>query len=160
MHHPNILPYSSSTLIPAHQRPLLFNHNGRTIFDLPRREETRHESGSVTEKYGKLSQKQMKALNAVQSAARENQFTITMEPGDMVFINNHALLHSRDAFEDNKANSRHVVRMWIKKPSMAWDLPFPLRDYNAKIYDNDLSDRWTVAAIPKLPIPWNHLSAS
>ncbi|KAK4128015.1 Clavaminate synthase-like protein [Parathielavia appendiculata] len=42
--------------------------------------------------------------------------------GDMVFINNFALLHDRDSYVDLKYG-RHFVRLWHRNPELAWYLP-------------------------------------
>ena len=41
---------------------------------------------------------------------------LTLEPGEAVFINNHEILHSRDAFEDGDAVSekRLLLRLWLQ----------------------------------------------
>ena len=42
-----------------------------------------------------------------------------LEPGDIQFANNYAVLHSRTAFEDDPdlARRRKMVRLWIKMPN-------------------------------------------
>ena len=41
---------------------------------------------------------------------------MTMQPGDMQFVNNYHVLHARDAYEDDRANGRirHLKRLWLE----------------------------------------------
>ena len=43
---------------------------------------------------------------------------IALEPGDMLFLNNHLVLHSRTAFEDHPEphRRRHYARIWMQAP--------------------------------------------
>lgn len=74
--------------------------------------------------------------------------------GDMLFINNHGVLHSREAFEDNAASPRYLVRMWLQseQDELRWRLPRgPLKDGNARIYgDNELGEQWNVVDAPRV----------
>jgi hypothetical protein len=42
--------------------------------------------------------------------------TMRMQPGDMQFVNNHEVLHSRTGYEDHREpeRRRHLVRLWLK----------------------------------------------
>lgn len=98
-----------------------------------------------------LSNLQREALDLIENIARENQLLLNTRPGDLTFINNHAILHSRESFEDTSENSRYLVRMWLKNASLAWKLPRPLQFGNSRIYDdNELQERWNIVPEPKL----------
>jgi len=60
---------------------------------------------------------QMQALEYVQEVANRPGMALAMtfEEGDMQFLNNHVMLHARDAFEDHADPElrRHLLRMWI-----------------------------------------------
>lgn len=51
-------------------------------------------------------------------------FSMRLEPGDMQFVYNHALLHDRTAFEDwpQPEHKRHLLRLWLAIPG---DRPLP-----------------------------------
>ena len=51
-------------------------------------------------------------------------FGMQLEPGDMQFVYNHALLHDRTGFRDwpDAAKKRHLLRLWL---SVAGDRPLP-----------------------------------
>lgn len=100
-----------------------------------------------------LSAKQREALDLIEEIATENQLTVSAQPGDMFFINNHGILHSREAFEDTLVNgpSRYLVRMWLKNPLLAWKLPRALQEGNSRIYDdNELGELWNIVDVPKV----------
>ena len=50
-------------------------------------------------------------------------WTWTCEPGDIQFINNYTILHSRTGFVDGPEphQKRHMLRLWLKFPT-----PWPL----------------------------------
>ncbi len=60
---------------------------------------------------------QAEALDVVQAVANRPGMAMSMmfEEGDMQFLNNHVMLHAREAFEDHPdpARRRHLLRMWI-----------------------------------------------
>lgn len=39
--------------------------------------------------------------------------SLDFSPGDMQFVNNHALLHDRTAFVDDPEQPRHLLRLWL-----------------------------------------------
>lgn len=67
-----------------------------------------------------LTDLQREALDAVQEIANrpELRLSMLMEEGDMQFLNNHAILHARTAFQDHDGPDlkRHLLRMWIALP--------------------------------------------
>lgn len=60
---------------------------------------------------------QREALMAVQEIANRPELMLTMsfEEGDIQLINNHTMLHAREAYEDwpEPGRERHLLRMWI-----------------------------------------------
>lgn len=74
---------------------------------------------SVT-RYGEelaLTDVQREALDMLQEVCNrpELRLSMMMQEGDMQFLNNHAILHAREAFEDHEDPDlkRHLLRMWI-----------------------------------------------
>jgi hypothetical protein len=67
-----------------------------------------------------LTEVQREALDFVQEVANRPELRLRMhfQEGDMQFINNHAILHAREAFEDydDPELKRHLLRMWIAFP--------------------------------------------
>lgn len=60
---------------------------------------------------------QLEALEKVQEIANRRELMLSMEfqEGDIQLINNHILLHAREAYEDypEPGRERHLLRMWI-----------------------------------------------
>jgi hypothetical protein len=61
-----------------------------------------------------------RALDIIQDLAETDEFRFDMvlERGDMQFVNNHVLIHSRTHFEDfdEPARKRHLLRLWLSIP--------------------------------------------
>ncbi|KAK4214199.1 hypothetical protein QBC37DRAFT_157955 [Rhypophila decipiens] len=132
-------------------RPLLYYHGGRILLNFAREpllglSGVRRARGLST-----LSDEQREALDLVEEIARDNQVVVEAEPGDMIFLNNHAILHSREGFTDAPGASRYLVRMWLKSTTMAWKLPRALQEGNSRIYDsNELGERWNIVDVPRI----------
>lgn len=130
-------------------RPLLFFHGGRIMMNFAREPLLGLEGVTRAAGLPVLSPAQREALDLVERIATENQITLDAERGDMLFINNHAILHSREAFTPGA--SRYLVRAWLKNPALAWKLPRALQEGNSRIYDdNELGERWNIVDVPKI----------
>lgn len=68
-----------------------------------------------------LSRVEQEALDAFDEVMHEPRMRVTMmlEPGDIQFANNYAVLHSRTEFEDveEQARRRFMWRLWLKMPN-------------------------------------------
>ena len=66
-----------------------------------------------------LTADQQRAIQAVEERLERPDLRVefTLEPGQMIFFNNHWLLHNRTAFEDfpEIERRRHMVRLWLKQ---------------------------------------------
>lgn len=64
---------------------------------------------------------QIEAVELVAAVAREPGMYIEamFEPGTMIFMNNHTVLHMRTAFEDwhELERKRHLLRVWLSMPN-------------------------------------------
>ena len=77
-----------------------------------------------------LSRVETEALDLFDSITHDERFRLDMmlEPGDIQFANNYAILHSRNGFEDHEdeAQRRKMLRLWLKMPNarpLAPDFP-------------------------------------
>lgn len=65
-----------------------------------------------------LTDIEAEALTFVRQVAERPEFTYrsTLEPGEVVFINNYEILHSREAFENGDADNekRLLLRLWLQ----------------------------------------------
>lgn len=99
----------------------------------------------------KLSPAQEDALDVVQAIASANKLTLDLRPGDLVFINNLAVMHAREAFYDSPEHERHLVRLWLRNEALAWRVPRELRHGHARIYgQNEIEESWNLLPVPML----------
>jgi hypothetical protein len=75
----------------------------------------------------RLTPTYVEALDLFDALANDKciHFGMKLEPGDMQFVYNHALLHDRAAFRDwpEAHRKRHLLRLWL---SLAGDRPLPV----------------------------------
>ncbi len=64
------------------------------------------------------SPEQVAALDLFDEIANDPAMHIRMSlaPGDMQFVHNHALLHDRTGFVDKPERPRHLLRLWLSMP--------------------------------------------
>jgi hypothetical protein len=64
-----------------------------------------------------LSPAQLEAMAVLDQLNSDPRFSLTMDlrPGDMQFLNNHVILHSRTAYEDHPEPERRrdLIRLWL-----------------------------------------------
>ncbi len=77
-----------------------------------------------------LSRVEVEALDTFDSIVQDPDIRLDMmlEPGDIQFANNYAVMHSRTRFCDDKDPSLHrkLLRLWLKMPNarrLAADFP-------------------------------------
>ncbi len=74
----------------------------------------------------RLSKPEHEALDYLDALSNDPELNLTMEfrPGDMQFVHNHQILHSRTDFEDwpELEKRRHLLRLWLA-PREARELP-------------------------------------
>jgi Taurine catabolism dioxygenase TauD, TfdA family len=65
----------------------------------------------------RLTQQQLEAIELVEETANDLEIYLEMdfEPGDIQFLSNAKILHSREAFEDHAevGRRRHLLRLWL-----------------------------------------------
>jgi hypothetical protein len=68
----------------------------------------------------RLTPRQWEALEFLDSLTNDPELNLqmTLSPGDMQFVHNHQVLHSRTDFEDwpDSGRKRHLLRLWIAPP--------------------------------------------
>ena len=80
-----------------------------------------------------LSKVEVEALDLFDEIMHREDFRLSMmlEPGDLQFANNYAVLHSRNEFEDHGVHelNRKMLRLWVKMPNARTLAPeFPGRN--------------------------------
>jgi hypothetical protein len=70
-----------------------------------------------------MTERQAEALDMVHFTAMENQLRISAQKGDIILINNLAVMHARTSFVDAPGQQRHVMRMWLRNEQLQWPKP-------------------------------------
>jgi alpha-ketoglutarate-dependent taurine dioxygenase len=142
---------SAGELIQQTTRPILFYHGGHIIFDYAREPLLGLNDVPRSSTLPSLTAVQREALDILEAVAQANQLVLDNKPGDLTFINNHGLLHSRKAFEDEAGRSRYLVRLWLKNERLAWKLPRVLREGNERLFEsNEIEEYWNIVPLPRL----------
>jgi hypothetical protein len=91
-----------------------------------------------------LTDVQREALDVLQEVCNREELRLSMmmQEGDIQFLNNHAILHAREAFEDYEDPDlkRHLLRMWIALPP---EVRRPMPDV--------LADRYRIVEMGGIP---------
>jgi Taurine catabolism dioxygenase TauD, TfdA family len=70
-----------------------------------------------------LIEPQAEALDAIHFYALKHSIKLRLKTGDILFVNNLAVLHCRTAFRDGERDKRHMLRLWLNNPGKAWQIP-------------------------------------
>lgn len=109
-----------------------FNHFAGRLF--VRYNRTFIESAQRFAEVPRLTKEQREALDLMDSFCNDPDFYLDMqfEPGDMQFLCNYVVLHSRTDYEDwpEPSRKRHLLRLWLRTPGFA-QLPPAFSDRNA-----------------------------
>jgi hypothetical protein len=108
---------------PYYVEPRYAIHNGRFY---AQHGPTYIKSAQRFEEVPRLSPAQLEALELVTQLASDDRFRLDMDfrLGDIQFLNNHLILHSRTDFVDydEPERKRHLLRLWLDTPWYA-DIP-------------------------------------
>jgi hypothetical protein len=76
------------------------------------------EAAQTVDGVPKLSGAQKEAIDLLLDLASELAFEMTLEPGDIQFLNSHVTYHGRSPFEDDRASGqdRLLMRLWLTMP--------------------------------------------
>lgn len=125
---------------PGELRPLLQVRQDKIFFSLDPGALGLISAKCVTQE---LDEPQRRALGKVLDLASQQRLRLGKKPGDLVFINNYALMHSRDSYVDAspKIHRRHLVRMWLRNSSLGWDVPAIMQDRWRKVFGLDTENK-------------------
>jgi hypothetical protein len=72
---------------------------------------------------------QQHALEAVEAMATRFSTHLDRRQGDIQFVNNLSVLHARSAYrgQGGDASTRHLLRMFLRDPTKAWEKPAAYR---------------------------------
>jgi len=109
---------------PFKKLPVYYHHKGKLIssFDRNYLIHTQRHAGVEP-----LSIDQWEALDLVEQYSKEFAVHMILEPGDMQWVFNHKLFHSREKYRDSDTDPtrrRHLLRLWLTtEHNGGWDLP-------------------------------------
>lgn len=95
---------------------------------------------TAREKLGQpFTQEELDALDFLDSVAAREEYPLDMllEEGDMQFVNNYTILHSRTGYVDHEEPElrRHMLRLWLKIPGF--------RKLDAALVEYDEASGWS-----------------
>ncbi|KAK3501992.1 hypothetical protein B0T13DRAFT_217460 [Neurospora crassa] len=83
---------------------------------------------SLSSSIPSLTTSHLQALEILSELATRHRLMLDTRPGDILFINNWALLHARDSYKDPKDGlGRHLVRLWLRDSELGWKVPESMR---------------------------------
>ncbi len=110
---------------PYYVEPRFAFHNGRFY---AQHGPTYVKSAQRFDEVPRLTDAQLEAMDLVDELVRTDEFRLDMgfRPGDIQFLNNHTVLHSRTSFEDYEEpeRRRHLLRLWLRTPAYRDVPPF------------------------------------
>jgi hypothetical protein len=84
---------------------------------------------------------QLDAIDAVQFIAAANCIRIPLDKGDILFVNDMAVMHARDGFaEDGQYLKRHFLKMLFRDPEKNWPVPESAKTAWLKMYGPNQPD--------------------
>lgn len=99
-----------------------------------------------------VSSRRLEAMALVEEIALDNAFPLPCDHGDIAFINNLCLMHARTPFDLDAdgaplPSARHVVKLMLRDPEMAWEVPHELdwqveRVYGPNREDGSRKEKW------------------
>lgn len=70
-----------------------------------------------------MTEGQARAIKELVPILDEHAFTAKQEEGDILFLNNLAVLHAREAFVNTPEATRHILRLYLSDPEQSWENP-------------------------------------
>ncbi|KAI1076677.1 Clavaminate synthase-like protein [Whalleya microplaca] len=107
--------------------PLVEFHEGKLVISMDPARIGPHPSSGDGDDVPRLKPEQEAALAVLQAAARKHRLRLETRPGDIVFLNNLALLHGRESYQDSASSTRHLVRLWLRNSQLGWHIPASMR---------------------------------
>lgn len=110
-----------------YQQGKLYSHFSTRVFigfgDIPR-----------DERFPPLNERQKEAFGAFNWIGYRNTLTLPIEKGDIEYLNNLHLQHSRLGYEEDAEHRRHVARLWLRNSKYSSKIEYP-KPLQAKIDD-------------------------
>lgn len=131
-------------------RPVIFYHNDRLITNFGRAALLGSAAHLRSKRLPELTRSQLEALDMMESIARATQLEIPTKAGDIHLINNLAILHRREEYENGQLphERRHLVRMRLRDDELGWDIPSDLDREWSKAFNPERVKVWHLEPMP------------
>ncbi|KAF4628700.1 hypothetical protein G7Y89_g9450 [Cudoniella acicularis] len=97
-----------------------------------------------------ITEAQAEALDALHFLADKFSLTLDFQKGDVQYVNNLSIFHARDEFVDEPGRERHLLRLWLRDPELAWETPGPLKGRWDDLYKDVIEDEQVFSLEPKI----------
>ncbi|KAE8391483.1 hypothetical protein ETB97_006777 [Aspergillus alliaceus] len=141
---------------PYTTRPLLYHQKAtettpeRVLIQYARRYFTGFLAQPRSTNIPPISEAQAEALDALHFLAEEHSAALDFQKGDVQYINNLSIFHARKGFRDEPGKERHLLRLWLRDPELAWETPEPLRGRWENVYGDVKVEEQVFPLEPKL----------
>jgi len=97
-----------------------------------------------------ITEAQAEALDALHFLAERFNLTLDFQKGDVQYVNNLSIFHARDGFTDEPGKQRHLLRLWLRDPELAWKTPEPLKERWDALYKDVTEEEQTFPLEPEI----------
>ncbi|KAK0615557.1 hypothetical protein B0T17DRAFT_538472 [Bombardia bombarda] len=129
------------------QRPLLHHQPAtetdpeRLIIQYARRSFTGYWGLPRSSNIPAITEGQAEALDALHFTAEKYAASLGFHQGDIQYVNNLSIFHARGGFKDSAEKQRHLVRLWLRDPELAWKTPDALQERWDRVYKDVTAER-------------------
>ncbi|TVY33449.1 Taurine hydroxylase-like protein [Lachnellula subtilissima] len=139
-------PYSLKPLL--HHTPAHGNTPERVIIQYARRGFTGFLHLPRSQDIPPITEAQAEALDALHFLAEKFSLTLDFQKGDVQYVNNLSIFHARDGFVDTPGQERHLLRLWLRDPELAWETPAALQSRWDELYKDVTEDEQVFSLEP------------
>jgi hypothetical protein len=89
-----------------------------------------------------VEKEKFEAMKYIQELCEREALNMSLEVGDIQFVQNYQILHARTAYSDRPDQARHLLRLWfiVNAQEVGWQMPFADGDFNYNYeYANNLT---------------------
>lgn len=97
-----------------------------------------------------ITEPQAEALDALHFLADRFSVTLDFQKGDVQYVNNLSIFHARDGFVDTPGRQRHLLRLWLRDPELAWETPAPLKERWDELYKDVTEEEQVFPLEPRI----------
>ncbi|KAF7563167.1 hypothetical protein G7046_g958 [Stylonectria norvegica] len=128
-------------------RPLLYHQPAegdipeRLIIQYARRQFTGYWGLPRSADIPPITEAQAEALDTLHFLAEKHAVSLDFHKGDIQYANNLSIFHARAGFKDSAEKQRHLTRLWLRDPELAWKTPEALKDRWDNVYDGVTAEK-------------------